>query len=51
MNLAAQSIGHDHGAHCRLCLETLEEDGDQVDITENVSKAILEVFPPEVSLR
>lgn len=37
--------------HCRLCLRSLKTFGECVEITENVNKAILEIFPLDVSLQ
>lgn len=48
---AVQSQHHLPEAHCRLCLETSKDHEDCDEITENVNKTILEIFPPEVSLR
>lgn len=37
--------------HCRLCLTSLKAFREGVEITENVSTAILEIFPLDVSLQ
>lgn len=37
--------------HCRLCLISLKAFREGVEITENVSTAILEIFPLDVSLQ